>query len=672
MNKVLTFMALMCASLNIATASVSGSISGEVYLKKPGCTATEHKLTVGSDGTITLPNTDGLTVNGTATTNTSGNMVIDMILTADKTVYMNIGLQYTSAYQRHDDCEFYLPGFWYHRNERSPENAPSARLSDSWQVREDRLSSPLSGVYSNNDGSYMTVLRIDTGNPGDCTVQNLSGDIILPSHTSVGYTGFANADGKASLTFGYPYCEAPKRYIRKLTLIDPVRAFEKLDAGQSVNLKWEVTEGVAADYSTFVANVWNYSYDTLHPTPVDGVMSSDDAKACMTEYFTQSYVDKYNLKYFSGEGLRTDDCRSTGGYQVGFVGRVLLNAFNAIEYGREHNRPDLVEKGENILSSVLEHGFTPEGYMIEAANLERGTSDDFLSIRRQSEGVFAILNYLDYERRNGNKHPEWEKRMKVILDNMLALQNADGSFPRKFDGQHRHIDATGGSTPSATLPLAMAYKYFNDKRYLNAAKRTADYLEKEIINKSDYFSSTLDANCEDKEAALYASTAMYYLTFVSKGAERDHYMNMCRKAAYFCLSWYYLWDIPFSQGQMLGDVGFKSRGWGNVSVENNHIDVFIFEFATILDKLAEHYSEPRFSDFSSVITSSMLQLMPTENNNFDIAKTGYYPEVVQHTTWDYGRNGKGFYNDIFAPGWTVASLWQMLSPDRVDRYFSKK
>lgn len=66
----------------------------------------------------------------------------------------------------------------------------------------------------------------------------------------------------------------------------------------------------------------------------------------------------------------------------------------------------------------------------------------------------------------------------------------------------------------------------------------------------------------------------------------------------------------------------------------------------------------------------MLQLMPTQIDMFNIGKTGYYPEVVQHTNWDYGKNGKGFYNDIFAPGWTVASLWQMLSPDRVENYFN--
>ena len=165
---------------------------------------------------------------------------------------------------------------------------------------------------------------------------------------------------------------------------------------------------------------------------------------------------------------------------------------------------------------------------------------------------------------------------------------------------------------------------------------------------------------------------MYYLAMASAPKERDRYIDLSKKAAYFSLSWYYMWDVPFAQGQMLGDVGFKSRGWGNVSVENNHVDVFIFEFATVLDWLAKERNEPRFSQFSSVIKSSMLQLMPVKGHMFNIGKVGYYPEVVQHTNWDYGKNGKGFYNDIFAPGWTVASLWQMLSPDRVETYFNPK
>ena len=117
------------------------------------------------------------------------------------------------------------------------------------------------------------------------------------------------------------------------------------------------------------------------------------------------------------------------------------------------------------------------------------------------------------------------------------------SFPRKFLDDFTIVDKSGGSTPSATLPLVMGYKYFKDKRYLDSAKRTAGYLEKELISKADYFSSTLDANCEDKEASLYAATATYYLSLVTKGEEHKHYADLTKQAAYFALSWYYLWDV---------------------------------------------------------------------------------------------------------------------------------
>lgn len=45
----------------------------------------------------------------------------------------------------------------------------------------------------------------------------------------------------------------------------------------------------------------------------------------------------------------------------------------------------------------------------------------------------------------------------------------------------------------------------------------------------------------------------------------------------------------------------------------------------------------------------MRQLLPYEGHMCGIAKVGYYPEVVQHTSWDYGKNGKGYYNDILRP-----------------------
>ena len=96
----------------------------------------------------------------------------------------------------------------------------------------------------------------------------------------------------------------------------------------------------------------------------------------------------------------------------------------------------------------------------------------------------------------------------------------------------------------------------------------------------------------------------------------------------------------FCSRSNVGDIGLKTRGWGNVSVENNHIDVFIFEFASVLQWLSKEYKEPRFADFAEVISTSMRQLLPHDGHMCGIAKVGYYPEVVQHTNWDYGGTEK--------------------------------
>ena len=643
-----------------------------ISLKVPGNDARHYSLTLQKqqDGVYTCHSSEQLPLVITRqVVDKDGKQRINVVITALDTVYFNYGEQVKTGY-RHSDCQFYMPGFWYRQNLRSPEKAPSFHTSDSWLVREDRLSSPLTAAFNSSKGKSMSVIRIDKFDK-EALATHKEGEVIVSGETSIGYTGFENIGGMTVLSYGFPYKEAPKTYIRKLTLAPSVEAFQLLRKGDSITLTWELSEIAVADFSECVQRTWEYCYDTNRPQPVNTPYTVDRMKDVLSNFFVESYVNTTPTHYYSGVELKTATCASTDVAEVGFVGRTLLNAFNALEYGFQQNRPELVNSANSIFDTYLSNGFSPAGFFNEVVHYNRDFKESNLSIRRQSEGVYAILNYLAYEKQYKRKHPEWEKRLKVILDSFLRLQNADGSFPRKFKDDFSIVDGTGGSTPSATLPLVMAYKYFKDKRYLESAKLTVNYLENELISKSDYFSSTLDANCEDKEASLYAATATYYLALVTKGAERAHYAELCRKAAYFALSWYYTWDVPFAEGQMLGDIGLKTRGWGNVSVENNHIDVFIFEFADVLHWLSKEFNEVRFSDFAEVISTSMRQLLPYEGHMCGVSKVGYYPEVVQHTNWDYGRNGKGYYNDIFAPGWTVASLWELFSPGRAEKFLLK-
>ncbi len=667
-NKTYLLTALVAFSMTASAINIKTQIS----IKQPGNPAAVIQLQ--SQGGV-LKAADGRALPlqiSEQCVNDGDDQVYTITIKADATTYYNIGAALATGIKS-ADSEFYLPGFWYHRNLRSPKGAPAFHTSKSWNFREDRLSSPMTSVFDMANGKSVAIMRcIDR--PQECLTTHQQGEIILSGETSLGYLGLDCDEQEAKLTFGYPYIETPKRYIRKLTLAAPVFAFAKIEKGETKTLKWRISQSEAKDFGQHVTMMWQRCFDSLNPQPLKARFTPEEMKKGLTNYFRQSYVGNFPLKYHSGHTLLTSDCKPYPEAQIGFVGRVLLNAFNAIEYGEQHGEQDLVTTGQEILESYLQHGLTSAGYFYDNVNFERGFPLDekvVHSIRQQSEGVYAILLYLKYEKAHGRKHPEWEAKIKGILDGFLKLQKADGSFARKYKDDGSDVDGTGGSTPSSTSALVMGYRYFGKKQYLEAARRTVNYLEQNIISKSDYFSSTLDANCEDKEAAIAAVTATYYLAAVTKGKERQHYIDLCEKAAYFALSWYYMWDVPFAQGQMLGDLGLKTRGWSNVSVENNHIDVFVFELPHIVKWLGEQKGNSRFLQMHDVIFNSLSQLMPTTERLCGIALPGFYPEVVQHTTWDYGMNGKGFYNNLFAPGWTVASLWEMYSPTRTDDFLKK-
>lgn len=657
-------------ALDVSSKVLAQDSRFEIAIKKPGNPSVIHGLKGASDGVLEAA--EAIPVSIQYKSEIDGDLKnLNFEILALEDTYFNFSGEFTIARANYDNAHLFMPGFWYRKNLRSPENAPSSRVAENWIVREDRLSTPLTSVYDTitRKGAYL----IRTDQIGEhALATHESGEIVLSGNSDLGALGFGKTGDKTYLAFSFPYSEAPFSYKRKLTLAPEVQEFHFLKKGEKKVLTYRMEEVENDDFSGFVADIWHKSFDLMSPQEIVEQKFSDlEVKAILTEYFKASFMDLGELKGFSGAHLETETCEPVPILEIGFIGRVLLNAFNALEYGEENGDRELVEMGQAAFASYEANGFNADGLIREYIDFEKKEEPDVYSIRRQSEGIYAILLYLKYEKSKGRSHSELEKKTLDLLAQFKKLQQEDGSFPRKFNKKLSIIDKTGGSSPSAVPPLVMAYHYFGDDQFLNMAKRVADYQEKYIIEPSDYFSSTLDADCEDKEASLYAATAMYYLSQVTEGSEQERYIALAKKAAYFTLSWYYTWDVPFAKGQMLGDIGLKSRGWGNVSVENNHIDVFIFEFDEILEWLGEETNQPEFSAFAKVIRSSMReQLLPHKNNLMGIGKVGFYPEVVQHTAWDYGKNGKGFYNDIFAPGWTVASIWELLTVDRMTGFFT--
>ena len=193
-----------------AMSAAPKNVSAFISLKVPGNEAKQYSLILqeAQDGTYNCRTNSELPLIITRkVTERDGKQRVNVVINALENVYFNYGEQVNTGY-KHADCQFYMPGFWYRRNLRSPEKAPSFHTSDSWLVREDRLSTPLTAVFNPVSGKSMSVIRIDKFDK-DALATHKEGEVILSGETSIGYTGFENIEGISVLSFGFPYKEAP-------------------------------------------------------------------------------------------------------------------------------------------------------------------------------------------------------------------------------------------------------------------------------------------------------------------------------------------------------------------------------------------------------------------------------------------------------------------------------
>ncbi|WP_141402380.1 hypothetical protein [Sediminicola luteus] len=589
-------------------------------------------------------------------------------LTALADISFSISKQWSMGVADPDLAQFYAPGFWYKRNTRSPEKAPSFKKAKYWSFREDRLSAPVVVGFNPEKGDWFSVSRMDVLN-NDPRPSTLEGKTVTA--TDIGSLGFGEHTGQSiQLRGAYPFVEAPYSYQSKLDLKPAWQAFFPLSKGASVTVVWELSYGKATDFTDLVNQQWNKAFDRFDPQPIPTVKTDAEIKAILSNYFYGSYAETKDLKGFSGLWFNTETCETTGVLSVGFCGKVLANSYNLLEYGYKTQNEAHIALAKKVLASYYTNGFTENGLIREL--VFGSNAETVFSLRKQSEGIKNLLFLLDYGQQSGSPRPDIEVKVEKLLLNLVDMQQADGSFPRKFDQDFDTTDPSKGSTQSIITPMVMASRFFKNPRFLKVAQKAGVYTKKNIIDKADYFSSTLDADCEDKEAAAIAAASFYHLALASESDMYDHYVALAGKAAVFGLSWYYLYDVPFDKESLLYKAGLKTRGWGNVSTENNHIDVWAFDFPHVLIWLAKEQGNTRFSQMATVIETSIKdQMLPYKGHMVGVGKVGYMPEIIQHTTWDYGANGKGFLNAHMSVGWTVASIWEVLTPGRFQRFMER-
>ena len=101
-------------------------------------------------------------------------------------------------------------------------------------------------------------------------------------------------------------------------------------------MTWEVSERNAADFLGMRTAHLGVLLATLTArNRLTHLTRWTRMKEVMSNFFVESYVSNTPTHYYSGVELETATCANTDVAEVGFVGRTLLNAFNALEYGKQ-------------------------------------------------------------------------------------------------------------------------------------------------------------------------------------------------------------------------------------------------------------------------------------------------------------------------------------------------
>jgi hypothetical protein len=198
-------------------------------------------------------------------------------------------------------------------------------------------------------------------------------------------------------------------------------------------------------------------------------------------------------------------------------------------------------------------------------------------------------------------------------------------------------------------PLCKAHKLFGEPSYRRAALKAAEhYAERHLDMTEPYWGGTLDASCEDNEAAwgcFQAFLALYEMT------KEPKYLQWAEHAMDVTLTYTVVWDIDMPPGR-LHDHGLKTRGWTTVSAQNQHLDVYGVLYTPEVYRMGEILRRDDLKKLAIVMYRTCGQMLDPD---------GSQGEQLNHTNFVQGMNHiqdvhkmRGTYREDWTVYWQTA------------------
>lgn len=459
------------------------------------------------------------------------------------------------------DFEFFVPAHWYRDNKHLPANALAADYANTqFLIREDRIPLPLA-MYRDPRTGHAAALIVENRNPVT-TLQDQGLPRVVDEGMAFGSLGFTRG-AALEMAFYYPGSEGERTFVVREG-IDRRWALRShpLRRGAAFSYTLHMLGRSTASFAAAMQTTWRAAYD-LYAPPVqraDLKKIAADGVDLFRRYFRRREAAAgapFLVPLPRGEPRSWE-------LGLGFIGQQPYVGYLLLEQGLRDNGADLRAKGEAILDFWTKHSLSPDGrprssYALDAdtTNQRLPTADgmprkpglaagqwraDGTTLRSVGDGMNGILAAYDLACRRHLEKPGWRAYLERVGDWLVRVQNADGSWFRRYGEHGAVVDDCRYTTPNVAPFLVGLYRRTGKERYRQAALRAGDYMWKEIHTAFVYVGSVVDnPTGVDRESGLIALSAFLALHDLTGDPK---WLDAARQAADYAGTWVYTRHIP--------------------------------------------------------------------------------------------------------------------------------
>jgi hypothetical protein len=591
------------------------------------------------------------------------------------------------------EWQLFVSGNLYNRNDTDGDGREDYLGGPVHEFRDDR-NGQLAALAHHPSGRGLCLARVQAPTH-DCAVTDdqLRAGVVV-GESDIGSLGIVVApDEPLVLRAGFPFRE--ERTFCLDTTGRGWAGFLPASAGRAGSVVYELSVPAAADLTEAIWEVTRRQWRALGtaPTPLPRPLEEiEEHRFALTQQYFRAWTAAEDPREPAGYLVHFSprDGRTLGSLlEYGFTGAQSLLALAALRRGHRLGVPLWVDRARRVNDFFVRQCQRPNGFadglydterhafvhwftgilmpfqyagdeaalrgylgsqMVDAlapiAARLRGVEGNYT--RTMCEAVLTVLHAYEEERRHGVDQPEWLRAGERFGEFLLATQEADGSWYRAYSPAGEPLTEPAewfGTSPleqrSGTIfpipVLAMLHRLLGREEYAEAALRAADFVERTYVPDVLYCgglndTAQLKSVKVDSTGVLFAMRALLAAYEV---ARREAHLDAAVRAAKVAASWMFLWDVPFPEGTLLADTGFRTTGWVvcDAIPGGSYVEDVFGEFVGDVVAVAEASGEVELVDVAELGLAGMQQGVSLPGAMLGYAAPGIQCEGYMTSYW---------------------------------------